>query len=100
MFANDDYQMADPVSLRLQWLWHNLTMDQSAKVSVSLYGYRESTNTPELVYIDTLLVRTVDGMHGLWVGWGRTVDGSRRASDVPQLGTRGRRWKGVGQIAA
>ena len=56
MFANDDYQLADPGSLRLQWLWHNLTMDQSAKVSVSLYGYRESTNTPELVYIDTLMV--------------------------------------------
>ena len=57
MFANDDYQLAEPGSLRLQWLWHNLTMDQSAKVTVSLYGYRESTNTPELVYIDTLTVR-------------------------------------------
>ena len=57
MFASDDYQLAEPGSLKLQWLWHNLTMDQSAKVTVSLYGYRESTNTPELVYIDTLTVR-------------------------------------------
>lgn len=57
MFSNDDYHLAEPGSLRLQWLWHNLTMDRAAHVSVSLYGYRESTNTPELAFIDTLTVR-------------------------------------------
>ena len=66
MFANDDYQLAEPGSLRLQWLWHNLTMDQSAKVTISLYGYRETTNTPELVFIDTVAVsyRTGGGSEG------------------------------------
>ena len=66
MFSNDDYQLAEPGSLRLQWLWHNLTMDQSAHVVISLYGYRETTNTPELVFIDTI---AVSGRWGPSVGW-------------------------------
>jgi len=61
MFASDDYQLAEPGSLKMQWLWHNLTMDQSAKVTISLYGYRESTNTPELVFIDTIAETNNDG---------------------------------------
>ena len=44
----------DPGSLRLMWDPYNLTMNRDAKVSISLWGYKESHIKPELLYIDML----------------------------------------------
>lgn len=40
--------------LTLQWDPYNLTMNRDAKVTISLWGYRETSIRPELLYIDTL----------------------------------------------
>jgi hypothetical protein len=46
--------LLDPGSLRLMWDPYNLTMNRDAKVSISLWGYKESHIKPELLYIDML----------------------------------------------
>lgn len=48
----------DPKTIKIEWDYHNLTMDRNAMVSITLYGYKESTITPQLIFIDTIVVRT------------------------------------------
>ncbi|XP_068250957.1 protein mesh isoform X1 [Palaemon carinicauda] len=53
-FKDDSYQEHSPESLDIEWLAGNLTMNRDATVQISLWGYREISITPEIVYIDVL----------------------------------------------
>ena len=44
----------DPGSLTLMWDPYNLTMNRDAKVTISLWGYKEDVIQPQLLYIDDL----------------------------------------------
>merc|ERR1719264_1406204 len=46
--------MLEPEVLNLMWDPFNLTMKSDAKVDISLWGYRETSIEPELVYIAQL----------------------------------------------
>jgi len=50
----DPYHMLEPEVLNLMWDPFNLTMNGDAKVDISLWGYRETSIEPELVYIAQL----------------------------------------------
>jgi hypothetical protein len=54
-FQTENFQELSPSELRLRWDKTNLTVDESAKVRISVWGYREDTVTPKLEYIDMLL---------------------------------------------
>ena len=43
-----------PQELILQWDPFNLTMNRDAKVSISVWGYKEDSIEPALIYIDQL----------------------------------------------
>jgi len=53
-FENGDWHQLEPGSLEINWDPYNLTMNRDAKVEVSLWGYKETTIEPELVYITSL----------------------------------------------
>ncbi len=53
-FQTENFQELSPSELRLRWDKTNLTVDESAKVRISVWGYREDTVTPKLEYIDML----------------------------------------------
>lgn len=53
-FKANRYQDQAPEVLDIEWLAGNLTMDWKASVQISLYGYREISIRPEIVYIDML----------------------------------------------
>lgn len=45
-----------PKDIKITWEKLNLTTNFDAQIKISLYGYREVTIAPELVYIDVLAV--------------------------------------------
>lgn len=55
-FQTDNYHELAPQELRLRWDKTNLTVDESAKVRISVWGYREDTVNPKMEYIDMLAV--------------------------------------------
>lgn len=57
-FKDDSYQDHSPETLDIQWLAGNLTMNRDAQAQISIWGYREISIRPEIVYIDLL----VDGV--------------------------------------
>ena len=57
-FQEQNYHQLDPHDLRLRWDKSNLTVDETAKVRVSLWGYREDSVHPKMEYIDMIAVRT------------------------------------------
>ncbi|XP_045610171.1 protein mesh [Procambarus clarkii] len=54
-FKDDSYEQHSPLSLEMNWLAGNLTMNRDAPVMISLWGYREISIKPELIYIDVLV---------------------------------------------
>lgn len=55
-FQEDNYHDLYPSELRLRWDKSNLTVDETAKVRISVWGYREDTVNPKLEFIDLLAV--------------------------------------------
>lgn len=55
-FEGEKYHELYPNELKLLWDRTNLTVDESAKVRISVWGYREDTVNPKMEYIDMLLV--------------------------------------------
>lgn len=55
-FQTENYHELAPTELRLRWDKTNLTVDESAKVRISVWGYREDSVIPRMEYIDMLLV--------------------------------------------
>ena len=49
-----EYHKYNPGEMKLMWDPYNLTMNRDAKVSISLWGYKENTIAPELLYIDEI----------------------------------------------
>lgn len=45
-----------PKEIKITWEKQNLTTNFDAQIKISLYGYREVTIAPELVYIDVIAV--------------------------------------------
>lgn len=45
-----------PKEIKITWEKQNLTTNFDAKIKISLYGYREVTISPDLVYIDVIAV--------------------------------------------
>ncbi len=56
-FQTENYHELNPNELRLRWDKTNLTVDESAKVRISVWGYREDTVNPRMEYIDMLEVK-------------------------------------------
>ncbi|CAL4067748.1 unnamed protein product, partial [Meganyctiphanes norvegica] len=57
-FRENNYLQYNPVNMEMEWLAGNLTQAKDAQVIISLWGYRERTITPEILYIDTLVEGT------------------------------------------
>lgn len=55
-FPDSDHLLENPQKMLIRWDYKNLTLDINAPVSITLWGYRENTINPELIYIDTLAV--------------------------------------------
>lgn len=55
-FPDGDQLEPEPTKLRIKWDPKNLTLNANVPVSISLWGYRENTITPEFIFIDTLAV--------------------------------------------
>jgi len=53
-FKDESYHELTPPSLQLNWDPFNLTMNEAAKVDISLWGYTEDTIEPKLIYISQL----------------------------------------------
>lgn len=54
-FKDDSYQQHTPTDIKIAWLAGNLTMNRDAQVTISLWGYREISIYPEILYIDMLV---------------------------------------------
>ncbi|CAG0885412.1 unnamed protein product [Darwinula stevensoni] len=53
-FTNLEYQSKNPGLVHIQWAKFNLTKDESAKVQISIWGYKEDTIDPKLYWIDMI----------------------------------------------
>ena len=58
-FKDESHHQLQPAEMTMKWDKYNLTMDENAKVRVSLWGYREDSVLPKLEYIDMIYVRTL-----------------------------------------
>ena len=55
-FNKEEILAKEPPEVTIKWDYKNLTLDQNTPVSITLWGYREATINPEIVYIDTIAV--------------------------------------------
>jgi hypothetical protein len=55
-FEGDTVHERAPAEIRISWNRHNLTTSESAPIKISLWGYKETTIRPELLYIDMIEV--------------------------------------------
>ena len=55
-FQEDNYHELNPNDLHVKWDKTNLTVDETAKVRISVWGYREDTVNPKLEFIDLIAV--------------------------------------------
>lgn len=56
MIVDNEDRLEEPQKMDIKWKPNKLAWDPNARVTVSLWGYRESTDVyPSLTYIDTLL---------------------------------------------
>ncbi|XP_018022342.1 protein mesh isoform X2 [Hyalella azteca] len=59
-FTDKSYENQKVESFQLQWLSGNLTQRYGAQTTVSLWGYRERSITPEIVYIGDIITTSND----------------------------------------
>jgi hypothetical protein len=55
-FEGDDVHQRAPAEIKISWNKYNLTTSENAPIKISLWGYRETTIRPELLYIDMIEV--------------------------------------------
>lgn len=55
-FDTEAIHEKNPTEIKMSWDRANLTSLISASVRIDLYGYRETTIRPELLFIDTIEV--------------------------------------------
>lgn len=58
-FKDDKHHELEPNELVLKWDRFNLTMDENAKVRISVWGYREDSVLPKLEYINMIYVTDI-----------------------------------------
>jgi len=56
-FQDSAIRERKPKEIKITWEKQNLTTNFDAQIQISLYGYREVTIAPELVFIDVIAVR-------------------------------------------
>ncbi|XP_069696205.1 protein mesh isoform X2 [Periplaneta americana] len=59
-FQTDDVHERAPAEIKITWDKFNLTSSENTPIRISLWGYRETTIRPELLYIDMLEESTVN----------------------------------------
>jgi hypothetical protein len=55
-FEGDTVHERAPAEIKISWNKYNLTTSESAPIKISLWGYKETTIRPELLYIDMIEV--------------------------------------------
>jgi len=55
-FEGDSVHERAPAEIRIRWNRFNLTTSETTPIRISLWGYRETTIRPELLYIDMIEV--------------------------------------------
>lgn len=55
-FQDSAIRERKPKEIKITWEKQNLTTNFDAQIQISLYGYREVTIAPELVFIDVIAV--------------------------------------------
>ena len=58
-FHEGNYHDLIVPELQMRWDKTNLTVDESAKVRVSIWGYREDTVEPKMEFINMLAVNSL-----------------------------------------
>lgn len=59
-FEGDDVHQRAPAEIKISWNKYNLTASESTQIKISLWGYRETTIRPELLYIDMIEASAVN----------------------------------------
>lgn len=65
-FQDNNFHEAMPNELLLKWDKLNLTVDESAKVRISVWGYREDSVDPKLEFIDLIAVISIALILNRW----------------------------------
>ncbi|XP_066998795.2 protein mesh isoform X2 [Anabrus simplex] len=79
--SEDDVHLKSPAEIKFTWNSYNLTSNSNAGIRISLWGYRETTIRPELLYIDMLEDSTTNtGVYTIAPGNYRNRD-NRAVSD-------------------
>lgn len=55
-FEDGSVREKKPTDIKITWEKQNLTTNFDANIKITLYGYKEVTISPELVYIDVIAV--------------------------------------------
>ena len=55
-FTDNRIMLKEPDTFNMHWLAGNLTQTDNAQVNIYLYGYRERSILPEIIFIDTIAV--------------------------------------------
>nr|CAD7421581.1 unnamed protein product [Timema poppensis] len=62
-FETRDVHERSPAEIKISWNAQNLTTNLNAPITISLWGYRETTIRPERLYIDVIEVTRRDRRH-------------------------------------
>jgi len=55
-FEGENVHQQAPAEIKISWNRFNLTTGENTPIRISLWGYRETTIRPELLYIDMIEV--------------------------------------------
>ena len=64
---NEIHKVDTKKSIVITWIKQNLTTNYDARLKLSVWGYRETTIKPELLYIDTLEVSPQTRMKNIMI---------------------------------
>ncbi|XP_046394346.1 protein mesh isoform X1 [Ischnura elegans] len=59
-FQTNDVHEKNPAEIRITWNKYNLTSNLNAAIQISLWGYKETTIRPQLMYIDMIETAAVN----------------------------------------
>ncbi|XP_046394152.1 protein mesh-like [Ischnura elegans] len=59
-FPTSDVHQINPPEIKIEWDRFNLTSNLNAPVQISLWGYKEANNNPQLRFIDTIEDGTIN----------------------------------------
>ncbi|KAG8228908.1 hypothetical protein J437_LFUL011156 [Ladona fulva] len=59
-FQTNDIHETNPAEIKITWNKYNLTSNTNAAIQISLWGYKETTIRPQLMYIDMIETAAVN----------------------------------------